>query len=296
VLVSGRPPGGPIPTIWLGMRCDFTRAAIEGARDVGALDVAFVVLPRGPKPLGAGWPAPPFDRWLREIGAVTVEVDRLAGNDFDAVVETIRKRGIALGVGACLPWKVPAALRDALPGGVLNIHPSLLPALRGPEPVFHAYRNGLAETGVTVHQMDAGWDSGPVLARERVPIPDAGRAEAFEASLARRGGRMLAEAAPGWLTGTVSAASQDDSKASWAPIPSERDRVIPETLTVAQATRFLAACGPLLARDVTGALVPVTGPIAAEPRGSGDDGGTPDAVRVRVRDGELWLRRGGSGG
>lgn len=289
--VSGQPPAQSIPTIWLGMRCDFTRAAIEGARAAGGIDVTVVVLPRGPKPLGAGWPAPPFDRRLREIGADVIEVDRLAGDDLASILAVIRDRHIALGVGACLPWKVPALLRNALPGGVLNIHPSLLPALRGPEPVFHAYRLGLAETGLTVHLMDAGWDTGPVLARERHAVPDTGRAEAFEASLARRGGRLLAEAAPGWLAGTISATSQDDTTSSWAPVPEDHDRIIPETLTVAQATRFLAACGPLLARDASGELVPASGPVAPEPRGTEGLRSDRNTIRVRLRDGELWLRR-----
>jgi methionyl-tRNA formyltransferase len=277
-----------ISTVWFGMRCDFTRAALEGAREAGGLDPVAVVLPRGPKPLGAGWPAPPFDRWLGDVGIAVIEVDRLAGDGLATVLETIRTRGIALGVGACFPWKVPAALRQALPGGVLNIHPSLLPALRGPEPVFHAYRLGLAETGVTVHVMAAGWDRGPVLAQERVAIPDAGRAAAFEAELARRGGRLVAGIAPGWLAGTTAAMPQADTKTSWAPVPSYADRVIPGTLTVAQATRFLAACGPLLARDRTGAIVPVAEPI---PRDSARfrDGRNP--IVLRCRDGELWLRR-----
>src|SRR5699024_615138 len=131
-------------TLWLGMRCGFTRAAIEGALAAGGIEIAAVVLPLGPKPRGTGWPEPPFDRWLRDLGAEIVEVDRLAGDGLAATLATIRERNPALGVGACLPWKVPAAVRDALPGGVLNIHPALLPALRGPEPVFHAYRLGLA--------------------------------------------------------------------------------------------------------------------------------------------------------
>ncbi len=269
------------------MRCDFTRAAIEGALAAGGIEIAAVVLPRGPKPLGGGWPDPPFDRWLRELGAEIVEVDHLAGAGRAAVLATIRERTIALGVGACLPWKVPAALREALPGGALNIHPSLLPALRGPEPVFHAYRLGLAETGVTVHVMDGGWDTGPVLARDRVSIPDAGRAEAFEADLARRGGRMLAGIAPGWLAGTVAATPQDDAGASWAPFPAAADRIIPETMTVARAARFLTACGPLLARADNGALVPVIGPSHGDDRPVNEHA----FVRVRLRDGELVARR-----
>lgn len=287
MLTPGAPAPPSMPTIWFGMRCTFTRAAITGALAVGGVSPAVVVVPRGPRPLGAGWPEPPFDRWLRGIGAVVVEVDRLAGDDLATVARVVCEGAIALGVGACFPWKVPGALRDALPGGVLNIHPSLLPALRGPEPVFHAYRLGLTETGTSVHVMDAGWDSGPVLARERVAIPRSGRAERFEAELARRGGALVSSVAARWLAGTLHAVPQGDG-ATWAPVPDDADREIPATLSVAQATRFLAACGPLRARDQDGRLVAVESPVCPQPSGSGAVPASRDAVRVPLRDGALW--------
>ena len=278
----------PVRTIWLGMRCAFTRAALAGAIEAGdAVVPVAVVLPRGPQPTSAGWPAPPFDRWLAERGIEIVEVNRLAGGDLDTIEGIIADRKIALGVGACLPWKVPARLRAALPLGVLNIHPSLLPALRGPEPVFHAFRQGLDVTGVTVHLMDDGWDSGPVLAQEAVPVPDGVGADAVEADLARRGGAMLVGLARDWRDGALAPRPQDHGRATWAPVPGPAERHLPETLTVAQAVRFLTACGPLTATDAdSGATVAVDWLSAPGEQ----------TVRVQVRDGELRLRRAGSGG
>jgi methionyl-tRNA formyltransferase len=273
------------------MRCAFTRGAIAGALASGGVAPVIVVLPRGPKPLGTGWPEPPFDRWLRERGVEIIEVHRLAGDDLDAVMMAIRERDVALGVGACFPWKVPASLRAAVPGGMLNIHPSLLPALRGPEPVFHAFRLGLAETGVTVHRMDDGWDNGPVVAQESVPIPDTGTADAFEATLAGIGGRLLGELAAAWMAGTARATPQDDSLASWAPSPAARDRIIPTDLTVAEATRFLRACGPLLAWAPDGALVEVGAVADDPPRDAGDLRNDRRLVAVPCRDGTLWALR-----
>jgi methionyl-tRNA formyltransferase len=215
----------PVRTIWLGMRCDYTRETLEGALAAGGVVPVMIVLPRGPRPLGAGWPEPPFDRWLRERGIAVLEVARLAGEDLDRVIAAIQGGGIALGVAACFPWKAPASLRASLPGGVLNIHPSLLPALRGPEPVLHTLRLGLAESGVTVHLMDDGWDSGPVLAQERVTVPPGIDAVSLEADLARRGGRLLAELAPRWLAGDVEPTPQDHAAATWAPSPEARPEV-----------------------------------------------------------------------
>ncbi len=270
------------------MRCAFTQAALEGAIATGdgVVPVA-AVLPNGPRPASTGWPESPFDRWLRERGIEIVEVGRLAGAELAAIERLMRERDVVLGVGACFPWKVPAQLRSVIPSGVLNIHPSLLPALRGPEPVFHAYRTGLETTGVTVHLMDDGWDSGPIVAQTRVAIPDIGRAGDFEADLARRGGAMLAGIAHQWCVGTLDALPQDDARASWAPVPGPAERHLPVILTVAQARRFLSACGPLTATDDdTGETVLAAG-LAASREG---------AVRVRCRDGDLWVHRIGTDG
>jgi methionyl-tRNA formyltransferase len=270
------------------MRCAFTQAALDGALAAGTVAPVAVVLPRGPRPLGEGWPDPPFDRWLAECGIAVVEVDRLAGDGLDNVLDLIGREGIALGVGACFPWKAPAALRERLAGGVLNIHPAMLPALRGPEPVFHAYRTGLDETGVTVHLMDAGWDSGPVLARARAAVPETGRADAFETDLARRGGHLLASVARAWVSGAIVPVPQDDRVATWAPVAGDDDHVIPNGLTAARTARFLRACGPLLARAASGNLVAVTEVAPAHTGGGLREGRS--AIRIACADGDLWVR------
>jgi len=55
--------------------------------------------------------------------------------------------------------------------GTLNMHSSLLPAYRGPNPIFWVYYNQEKTTGVTIHYIDAGEDSGPILAQEKIVIP-----------------------------------------------------------------------------------------------------------------------------
>jgi len=62
-------------------------------------------------------------------------------------------------------------------GRVINVHPSLLPAFPGTHAVADALAAGVAETGVTVHLVDEGVDSGPILAQERLPIEPGDTAE-----------------------------------------------------------------------------------------------------------------------
>ncbi|MCX6865112.1 MAG: phosphoribosylglycinamide formyltransferase, partial [Verrucomicrobia bacterium] len=65
---------------------------------------------------------------------------------------------------------VKRPLLDAFPGRILNIHPALLPAFPGLESWKQALAAGVAETGCTVHFVDAGMDTGPIILQERVPV------------------------------------------------------------------------------------------------------------------------------
>jgi methionyl-tRNA formyltransferase len=69
-----------------------------------------------------------------------------------------------------LPWRVPATVLNLPPLGFLNFHLAPLPAYRGPEPLFWLLRNGETTGAVTVHRMAAGFDTGPVVLAEPVPI------------------------------------------------------------------------------------------------------------------------------
>jgi phosphoribosylglycinamide formyltransferase-1 len=59
---------------------------------------------------------------------------------------------------------------DRFPGRVVNVHPSLLPSFPGVHPIEEALASGVDTTGVTVHLVDEGVDSGPVLRQEPVPV------------------------------------------------------------------------------------------------------------------------------
>ena len=78
--------------------------------------------------------------------------------------------GLDAAVVAAYGLILPQAMLDAPRRGCLNIHASLLPRWRGAAPIQAAILAGDAETGVTIMQMDAGLDTGPMLLREAVPI------------------------------------------------------------------------------------------------------------------------------
>lgn len=79
---------------------------------------------------------------------------------------------LGVGVVVCAGYMhiLTSAFLDRFPGRVVNVHPSLLPAFPGTHAVADALAAGAAETGVTVHLVDEGVDTGPVLLQERVAI------------------------------------------------------------------------------------------------------------------------------
>src|SRR5689334_16946875 len=111
---------------------------------------------------------------------------------------------------------LPKAVIDLPARGTLNIHASLLPALRGADPIRAAIRQGLAETGVTIMRMVPALDAGPVLHELRTPIaPDETFGE-LELRLSELGALALIEALALVETGLAQERPQDDARATYA--------------------------------------------------------------------------------
>jgi methionyl-tRNA formyltransferase len=108
---------------------------------------------------------------------------------------------------------VPPPLLD-LPHGALNLHPSLLPRHRGASPVPATILAGDEETGVTLMRMDAGLDTGPVVAVRRVALAGDETAPELETRLAALAADLLAESLGSWLAGDLVARPQPDAGAT----------------------------------------------------------------------------------
>lgn len=99
--------------------------------------------------------------------------------------------------------------------GCINLHFSLLPRWRGAAPVQHAILAGDTETGISLMQMDAGLDTGPVLARAATPIHADDTTASLQLRLADIGAATLLELLP--QLGRLEAEPQDETLATYAP-------------------------------------------------------------------------------
>jgi methionyl-tRNA formyltransferase len=206
-------------------------------------------------------------------------------------------------VTACFPWRLPPSVLALPPLGCLNIHPSLLPRGRGPDPVFWTFRRGERETGVTVHVTDAGFDTGPILAQAPATMPVGGRAPDLERALMAQGGRLLANVLPAWASGDVVPTPQDERHVTVAPFPASADFEVPASWPAARAFAFAYGVapltGPLSVRvGEGGEVIPIQDALDHHPSESMSEAMTDEGrgiVRVRFRPGWVRFFRAGAG-
>ncbi len=119
---------------------------------------------------------------------------------FDAaIVAALREAGVACVVLAGFMRLVTPVLLSAFPYRVVNIHPSLLPSFPGVDAQAQALAYGARITGCTVHLVDAGTDTGPILAQAAVPVLDGDDRDTLAARILVREHELLVRAL-GWLS------------------------------------------------------------------------------------------------
>jgi methionyl-tRNA formyltransferase len=112
---------------------------------------------------------------------------------------------------------LPQAVLDIPRRGAINVHASLLPRWRGAAPIQRALLAGDARTGISIMQMDAGLDTGPVLTQEGFAISDDDTAGTLHDKLAELGSRMSVQALDALEAGSASPVPQREGDATYAP-------------------------------------------------------------------------------
>jgi methionyl-tRNA formyltransferase len=121
---------------------------------------------------------------------------------------------------------IPQTILDIPKYGTLNVHPSLLPKFRGSSPIESAILSEETHTGVTIMQLDAQMDHGPVVAqRERVINDWPPKGSELTRDLAHFGGVLLAEIIPAWMNG-LGAHPQDHERATFTRKIKKEDGLI----------------------------------------------------------------------
>jgi len=184
---------------------------------------------------------PPVKEAARELGLAVIQPESL--RDAAAVEQLHALRPevmIVVAYGQILRQNV----LDIPTYGVINVHASLLPTHRGASPIAAAILAGEEETGVSIMLMDAGMDTGPVLAQRSAAISPQDTTGSLSERLADVGADLLAVTLPHWLTGEITPQPQDNSRATVTRLTRKEDGAIDWSLPAEEVWRRVRAYNP----------------------------------------------------
>ena len=157
------------------------------------------------------------------------------------ITDNIKALNNPVGVLVSFGKIIPQSIIDLFDPGIINVHPSLLPKYRGPSPIETAILNGDKETAVSIMQLSAAMDAGPVYGYAHLDLTGTEtRAELYD-RLGELGAQTLLRLLPLIVNGEVTGQPQDDSSASYCKLISKTDGLIDWNKPALQIQREIRA-------------------------------------------------------
>ncbi len=211
--------------------------------------------------------APPVKDAAIAAGLDVLQPERPVGDLFAA---TLRHTGADLGVVVAYGHILRPDILSIPTRGMINVHASLLPRWRGAAPIQAALLHGDRITGVSIMQMEAGLDSGPVYLRRELPVGAEDTAGTLTPRLAELGAEALLEVVDALEAGGLAAAKQDDALATFAPKVTRLSARVPWSGTAVDVALHIRAFDPWPGAwsEGSGGEVKLYTPRIAEGRGA----------------------------
>lgn len=238
--------------VYIGMLGEFSRLPLLALLDAG-VDVCAIVLPPAPSLTKSEHPpikhiAPILLRSEVPLSATHnivqigwergIEVYEIARAGDREVLAAFKYWQVDVACVACFPYKIPATLLLIPQHGFLNLHPTLLPNYRGPHPMFWLMRSGERSTGVTIHFMDEGWDTGDIAMQAPLELPDGISGAEADRLTSTLGARLMVETLHGLESGALSRRKQPEG-GSYFATPSDDDFKLDTTWPAQRAFNFM---------------------------------------------------------
>ncbi len=144
---------------------------------------------------------------------------------------------------SCFPRKLPNSILLVPTIGCFNLHPSLLPAYRGPVPIFWQFRAGEDDFGVTLHRMSSQLDAGNIIGQSAVTMPDGVTKQQANTLLAAAGYQLMTRALDDFERVNYKEIAQNERLANYQGFPSESDFAVSTQWTAKRIFNFIRATG-----------------------------------------------------
>lgn len=195
----------------------FSIIVLEEMAREGFLPSLLITAPAKPKGRGLKLTPSEVKVWADAHNIPTLEPADIRTEEFAKTLGTDWDLFLVVSYGKI----IPRAILDMPRHGTLNVHPSLLPKLRGASPIQGAILEDVPvgqphEAGVTVMQIDEEVDHGPIIAQEKITIENwPPKASELEETLGVLGGKLLVKTIPEWVEGKIIPQEQDHDRASY---------------------------------------------------------------------------------
>lgn len=221
---------------------DFSAVSLQELIDKGFTIGAVVTKPDSRKGRGRALSSPLVKQIAEQHGIPAWQPVKVT--EIEPLVREVTQKNGESPAGVLVSYGkiIPQSIIDLFVPGIINVHPSLLPKYRGPSPIEAAILNGDTETGVTIMQLSAAMDAGPVYSQVTVQLDDTETAPQLEKDLASLGAQQLCLTLPSILGGNTTPTPQDESLATYCQLLRKEESILlPENLTAEQAERRIRA-------------------------------------------------------
>ena len=274
----------PMKIVFMGSP-DFALPVLKGLKD--HFDVVGVVTqPDRASGRGRELKAPPVKILALDLGLPIIQPEKLKQPE---AMEQLRAWNPDLIVVAAFGQILKKDVLDLPRHGCINVHASLLPRWRGAAPINAAILHGDEETGVTIMQMDVGLDTGAILAKRSIRLTPTDSAGSVFRTLSTLGADLLIETLPRWVAGEITPQTQDDSRATYAPMLKKEDGRLDLTHDVYELERRIRAFNPW-----PGAFMEIDGTLLKVQRAHVGEGNVSVGQRLVVEDQPAVGARGGA--
>ncbi|MBS7346140.1 MAG: methionyl-tRNA formyltransferase [Candidatus Sacchiramonaceae bacterium] len=224
------------PIIFFGTE-DFSAIALERLIEDGFNIAGVITKPDSKKGRGQKISMPK----VKEI-ALLQQIPVFQPQKMSKTAEFIQQFDQPAGVLVSFGRIIPQNIIDLFTPGIINLHPSLLPKYRGPSPIESAILNGDQETGISIMQLSAKMDAGPVYYQETIPLSGGETSSDLYETTAKIGSKALSNALPAIFSGKMSANPQNDTEATYCKLLSKNDSLLgPSKMTANEAERQVRA-------------------------------------------------------
>ncbi|MBI3889675.1 methionyl-tRNA formyltransferase [Candidatus Saccharibacteria bacterium] len=215
---------------------DFSLGALEALISAGYSIAAVVTKPDMPKGRGQNVVAPPV-----KILATAHNIPVWQPVRLSEMIEPLTSLQNPVGVLVSYGKIIPQRIIDLFSPGIINVHPSLLPKYRGPSPIETAILKGDTHTGVSIMQLSAAMDAGPIYTQLAVTTNGNESSEELYEQLGKIGSQLLIESLPEIVSGELKPTEQDHANATYCQLIQKSDGIIDWNKTGASIERQIRA-------------------------------------------------------